>query len=149
MTSPKKLFDHLNAIYADQTVAYFDTLEDIERKDFNIYMINRFLSMNPREVPIVNLMQQYYYSFDSRSAYLFYSQLVPKGKQFNKYVKGTKEEKIERWLIEIVAQHFSVSMKEAVEYITLMYLTDAGKDELREICVRFNIESKRLKKVNL
>jgi hypothetical protein len=146
---PKKLFDHLNAIYADQTAGYFDGLDDVERKDFNTYMINRFLSMNPRDVPVVNLMQQYYNSFDARSTYLFYSRLIPKGKQFNKYVKGATEEKIERWLLELVATYFEVSTKESLDYVTLMMQTEQGKNELREICVRFNIDKKKLKKVDL
>lgn len=148
-TVPKTLFDHLKAIYGDQRIEYFDELRDFEKKTFEVYMINRFLSMNPDHLPLVNEMQLYYSSFGSRESYLFYSQMIPKRPQFHKYIKAKTADKYERWLVEIVAEYFEVSTIEATDYIQQFYLTDAGKDELRDICRTKNIPDKKLKKVKL
>jgi hypothetical protein len=148
-TVPKTLIDHVKAIYEDQRVAYFDDLREFEKKTYEPYMVNRFLSMNPDYLPLVNEAQQYYDAFGPRESYLFYSHLLPKGRQFYKYVKAKATEKIEKWLVEIVAKHFEVSTGEASDYIRVMIQTEAGKDELRLICRAFNIPEKKFKKVNL
>lgn len=145
----KTLFDHINAIYTDQSLDYFDKLDESDRKTFSVYMVNRFLSMNRHQIPVVNEFQKYWSETGPREAYLFYSQALPKGKQFNKYVKGAKEEKYEPWLVELVGRYFSVSKKDALDYLDIFYATDAGKADLRSICEMFAVEPKKIKKVKL
>jgi hypothetical protein len=148
-TVPKTLIDHVKAIYEDQRVEYYDELRDFERKTFEPYMVNRFLSMNPDQLLLVNEAQLYYDSIGPRESYLFYSQLIPKGKQFHKYVKAKVTGKYERWLLDAVAAYFEVSRAEATDYVRILYLTDAGRDELRMICKTANIPDKKLQKANL
>ena len=80
MSAPKKLFDHLNAIYLNQSPQYWESLTEAERKSYSTFMINRFLSMNMNYIEIVNALQEYYGSIGPRESYLFYSDLLPKGK---------------------------------------------------------------------
>ena len=50
------LFDFLNQItYYKQP---WDTFTDDDKAEFNTYMINRFISMNPDYVDVVNTIQK-------------------------------------------------------------------------------------------
>jgi len=141
----KGLFDHIEAIYTNQRSDYFDTLTEADKKSYSNYMVNRFISMNPHQVPFVNEIQKY--NLDSKLHYLFYSQVLPKGKQFNKYIKKTKEVKYEDWLIDIITKHFSVSVVEAEEYLEIYY--KQNKSALKMLCEAYGVDSKKLKKAKL
>lgn len=145
MNKPKGLFEHIDAIYTNQRSDYFDTLTEADKKSYSNYMVNRFISMNPHQVPFVNEIQKY--NLDSKLHYLFYSQVLPKGKQFNKYIKKTKEVKYEDWLIDIVTKHFSVSVVEAEEYLEIYY--KQNKSALKMLCEAYGVDSKKLKKAKL
>jgi hypothetical protein len=143
----KGLFDHINSIYTDQSVDYWKKITESDRKTFSTYMVNRFISMNEDYTPLVNEYQLYGLQNDSRITYLFYSQMIPKGRQFNKYIKATDSDKFEEWLIDLVRKHFEISSKEAIEYIKLYYHTNATA--LRTICERYGTDPKLLKKAGL
>jgi hypothetical protein len=145
----RSLFDHLNEICTRQDINYFDNLDEVDKKTFSVYMVNRFLSMEPKFLPIVNEFQVYYDSFGPREAYLFYSQFLPKTKKFLKYVKSTITEKYEPWLIDVVALHFKVSRVDASDYLYTFYLTDSGKSHLRRLCENYCIDPKLIKKAKL
>lgn len=53
----------------------------------------------------------------------------------------------ESWLVELVAKHYMVSQSEAVTYLDIYY--DRDKDGLRELCEKYGIDKKQLKKVKL
>lgn len=145
MTKQKSLFDHVDNIYTNQKIDYFDTLTDADKKSYNNYMVNRFLSMNPHQLPIINEIQKY--NIDNETHYLFCSQLLPRGKQFNKYIKKTKDVKYEEWLVDMVTKHFNVSKSEAEEYLEIYY--KQNKSALRMLCETYGVDSKRLKKAKL
>ena len=144
-TKTKSLFDHVDAIYTNQKIDYFGTLTEADKKSYNNYMVNRFLSMNIHQLPFVNELQKY--TLDTKTHYLFFSQLLPRGKQFNKYVKKTKEVKYEDWLINIVVRHFQISTSEACEYLEIYY--KHHKSSLKELCQMYGVDSKQLKKAKL
>lgn len=141
----KTLFDHINEIYQSQKKNYFAGLDDGEKRTYSNYMVNRFLSMNIHQLPLVNEIQKY--NIPSEIHYLFFSTTVPRGKQYNKYVKSKKENKYEGWLVELMAKHYMVSQAEATEYLDIYYAKD--KDSLRELCEKYGIDKKQLKKVKL
>lgn len=146
---PKTPFSHIDAIYNNQRLDYYDSLSDVDKKSFSPYVISMGISMNPDFLPIVNEANKYWDQLDSRSLYLFYSQILPKGKYYNKWVKGTKEVTYEDWLVDLVGRKFEVSQSEAKIYLRIFYKTDEGRDELRAICEGFGIDAKKLKKVKL
>jgi hypothetical protein len=145
----KSPFDHVNAIYTDQSIDYFDTLEDADKKTFTQYMVNRIISMTPNYLPVVNELQQYYGQIGSRETYLFYSQLLPRRKVYNKYVKGEKDDKYEFWLIDLLVTEYTISRAEALYYLGILYQTDEGKEELRFICQKYGTDPKKIKKAKL
>lgn len=144
----KELFDFLDGITTNQSPEFFDELTDAEKKTYKYskYMIHRFLSMNVNYAPIVNVLQQYT-NVPERQHYLFLTSMLPKGKQYNKYVKGSKDEKYQPWLVTLITKHFHVSTKEAIEYLELYYLHD--KMALRKLCEQYGIEQKLLKVAKL
>jgi hypothetical protein len=141
----KTLFDHINEIYQSQKKNYFSTLDDGEKRTYSAYMVNRFLSMNIHQLPLVNEIQKY--SLPNEAHYLFFATTIPRGKQYNKYVKAAKETKYEEWLIALVAKHYCVSEVEAVSYLEIYYRDN--KSALRELCERYGIDPKVIKKVKL
>lgn len=144
----KDLFEFLNGIYTDQTSEFFDSLTDTEKKQYRYarYMIHRFLSMNVNYSQVVNLIQQYS-AIPDRAHYLFLVNMLPRGKQYHKYVKGSKDEKYEKWLVELVAKHYHVSISESIEYLEIYY--QSNKAALRELCSLYGIDSKQIKKAKL
>jgi len=144
-SSSKGLFDHITAIYQVQNRKYFSTLTDGDKKTYSNYMVNRFLSMNIHQLPLVNEIQKY--TLPSDVHYLFYATAVPRGKQYNKYVKSKSESKYEKWLVELVATHFLVSQDEAIFYLDIYYEKDT--DGLRTICQMYGVDPKDIKKAKL
>ena len=125
---PATIFDHLANITWKKTP--WDTLDEASQKSFSPYLINRWLSMNMDFIDIVNELQRYTIGQVSPAeTYKLYFDILPKQKQFNKYIKGTKSDKYNQNLVELLSQHFLVSEKEAKEYIDI-YL-DTNVDELK------------------
>lgn len=143
----KGLFDHINAIYQDQSLDYWDKLDESDRKTYSTYMVNRFLSMNMDYIPFVNAFQKYNGEVNNKISYLFYSQLLPRGRQFNRYIKGSKEEKYEAWAIDLIARYFGVSLREAEEYIGLWLQSKEGTEEFKQVLTAFGVEPKKIQKV--
>ncbi len=141
----KTLFDHINAIYQDQRKNYFSTLDDGEKRTYSPYMVNRSLSMNIHQLPLVNEIQKYNLPPDVH--YLFYATTIPRGKQFNKYVKAKKEDKYEEWLVTLVAKHYTISETEAKDYLEIYYRDD--KAGLRSLCEKYGVDPKTIKKAKL
>ena len=130
------LFDHLNAIYTNQSITYFDELEDKDRKTFDSFMIHRLVSMNEDLVDVANLIQRY--ELSPREVYLFYSQILPKKRRYAKYIKRQETgKKLKPEIVEVVAHHFSVSKKEAEDYIRLCAKTEDGKEFLRKLSLQY------------
>jgi len=73
--------------------------------------------------------------------------MLPKGRQFNKYIKGQKEDTYESWLVELVSKYFNVSTVEATTYLDIYYEHNRGA--LRILCELHGIDSKQLKKAKL
>jgi hypothetical protein len=144
----KGLFDFLTAITTDQSIQYFDEMSDADKKSYkgSRYMLHRFLSMNVHYAPIVNMIQKYTMLPD-RSHYQLLINLLPRGKQYNKYIKGSRDEKYEKWLVDLVSNHYNVSKVEAIEYIEIYYKQD--KKALKTLCEMYAVDKKDIKKAKL
>jgi hypothetical protein len=147
-STAKGLFDFVNAITADQSMKFFEELSDMEKKAYknSRYMIHRFLSMNMNYAPVVNIAQKYT-SMPERAHYLFLTNILPKGKQYNKYIKGSKDDRYESWLVDLIAKHYDVSQVEAISYLEIYYKDD--KPALRSLCEKYGVDPKVIKKVKL
>ena len=75
--------------------------------------------------------------------------MLPKGKQWLKYIKGRSDMDYPNWLINIIANHEEVSKKEAYDMIEMYMLTEGGMLELGEICRKWGIEEKKIEELGI
>ena len=57
MKKPKTIFDHLAGITHKKTK--WEDLTEADQKSFSPYLINRWLSMSPQLIEIVDMFQHY------------------------------------------------------------------------------------------
>jgi len=119
-----------------------DFTED-EQKKFSPFIINRWLSMDKDFLEIVNFFQKYSIgTLEPREVYKWYCDMLPKGKRFNKYIKGKKDKKYNTELIDIMVQHFECSKSQVKDYLDLI-----AKDELIEILEKYGMNEKTIKRL--
>ena len=147
MSRSKSLFDHIKEITSVQKQNYWDTLSDGDKKTWSNYMVHRFLSMKMDWVELVNELQKY--NLKPKELYKLYTNVLPKGKQWLKYIKGEKKLQYADWLVNVVANEMKVSKKEAYEAVDMYMLSEGGILELREICVKWGVEPKKIEKAGL
>ena len=119
-----------------------DFTED-EQKKFSPFIINRWLSMDSEFLELVNYFQKYSIgTLEPREVYKWYCYVLPKGKRFNKYVKGKKYNKYDIELINIIITHFECSKLQAQDYLELIH-----KNELIEILEKYGKDKKTIKRL--
>ena len=143
----KSLFDHVRQVTSVQNPNYWDEISEEDKKSWSNYMVNRFLSMKMDWIEVVNEFQKY--NLKPKELYKLYINVLPKGKQWLRYVKGENDMSHPNWLINIVVNHEQISKKEAVEYIGLLMLTEGGMLELGELSRKWGVEETKIKKAGL
>ena len=143
----KGLFDHITHITQKQTKGYWNSLNETEKKQWSNYMIHRFLSMKMEYVDVVNEIQRY--NLKPKDLYKLYTNVLPKKKEWLRYVKGKKTMKYEKWVVEIVAKHYESSLSEAREYLDVFYSTEQNKANLKTILQKYGSDPKEIRKLNL
>ena len=147
MIKKKSLFDHINQITSIQNPNYWDDTSDEDKKSWSNYMIHRFLSMKMEWIELVNEIQKY--NLQPKDLYKLYTNVLPKGKQWLKYIKRRNQMDYPNWLINIVTNHEEISKKEAIEYIDMLMLTEGGMLELGELAQKWGIEPKKIEDAGL
>ena len=143
----KGLFDHITHITQKQTKGYWDSLNETEKKQWSNYMIHRFLSMKMEYVDVVNEIQRY--NLKPKDLYKLYTNVLPKKKEWLRYVKGKKTMKYEKWVVEIIAKHYESSLSESREYLDVFYSTEQNKANLKTILQKYGADPKEIRKLNL
>ena len=122
---------------------HWDDFTEDEQKKFSPFIINRWLSMDKDFIEIVNFFQKYSIgTLEPREVYKWYCDMLPKGKRFNKYIKGKKDKKYNTELIDIMVQHFECSKSQVKDYLDLI-----AKDELVEILEKYGMNEKTIKRL--
>lgn len=145
----KSLFDHLKQITEVQDPKYWDTLDESSKKTWSNYMVHRFLSMNPDWVELISELQPYTQVLEPKQLYLVYIGLLPRGRYYLRYVKGKKDNKYEKWLVDLIKLEYQSSVREAEDYCELLYATKEGKEQIKYICEKYGIESKKITTLKL
>ena len=128
------IFDWINQMLV--TKKHWDEFTEDEQKKFSPFIINRWLSMDKDFIEIVNVFQKYAIgTLESREVYKWYCDILPRGKRFNKYIKGKKDKKYDKEMINIISNHFEVSKKESKDYIDLL-----DKTEIKEIYKMYGVK---------
>ena len=135
------IFDWINQILIKKT--HWNDFTEDEQKKFSPYIINRCLSMDAEFIEIVNYFQKYSIgTLEPREVYKWYCDILPKGKRFNKYIKGKKDKKYDPELVDIACTYFECSKQQVGEYLELIH-----KEELREILGMYGTEKNQIKRM--
>ena len=143
----KNLFDHINAITSQQHPNYWDDISNEDKKSWSNYMVNRFLSMKMDWVELVNEVQKY--QLKPKELYKVYTDILPKKKQWLKYIKGDKSMKYPKWVYEIVAKHLEVSLREAAGAVEMYEISHGGQAELIDILIKYGRTEEEIRKIGL
>jgi len=128
------IFDWVNQIFVGKRP--WDSFSSEEQKKFSPFIINRFLSMDEELIEIVNMFQPYAIGMlESKDVYEFYRNLFPKGKRYNKYIKGKRDKKYDKELIQLVSKHFEVSKNESKTYVDLL-----SKKDIKELYETYGVK---------
>ena len=135
------IFDWINQILVKKT--HWNDFTEDEQKKFSPFIINRWLSMDKDFLEIVNYFQKYSIgTLEPREVYKWYCDMLPKGKRFNKYIKGKKDKKYNTELIDIMVTHFECSKLQVKDYLDLI-----AKDELIAILEKYGMNEKTIKRL--
>lgn len=106
------LFEHLDGLTIHKKE--FDPNNDEQKKSYEPFMINRFVSMIDVYIPIINEINKYP-NVPKETHYRFLQKTLPKRKQFFKYIKKKKDVTIEEK--KKVMEYYECSMREAEMYV--------------------------------
>ena len=113
-------FDHIKNLHTKKR--RWDDFNDEEKKSFNVFIINKALSMNPNYLGIVNMIQNYTglnQILSPKEVFNIYFNLLPNKFRFYKWIKGQKNKK-DKEKAEYLAMHFKVSTREAYDYLKIL-----------------------------
>ena len=113
-------FDHIKNLHTKKR--RWEDFNDEEKKSFNVFIINKGLSMNPNYLGIFNMVQNFTglnKIISPKEVFNIYFNLLPNNFRFYKWIKGEKTKK-DKEKAEYLAMHFKVSTREAYDYLQLL-----------------------------
>jgi len=113
-------FDHIKNLHTKKRT--WNDFNDEEKKSFNVFIINKGLSMNPDYLGIVNMVQNFTglnQVISPKEVFNIYFGLLPNKFRFYKWIKGEKTKK-DKEKAEYLAMHFKVSTREAYDYLQIL-----------------------------
>ena len=113
-------FDHIKNLHTKKR--HWEDFNDEEKKSFNVFIINKALSMNPSYLVIVNMIQNFTglnQILSQKEVFNIYFNLLPSKFRFYKWIKGEKNKK-DKEKAEYLAMHFKVSTREAYDYLKIL-----------------------------
>jgi len=134
----KNIFDWIKEITYTKSLSEKFTGEDW--KNFNTYLIHRYLSMSQEYIDIVNYVQTIPYT-EKEKVYKIYCSIIPKRNVWLKYTKSNKKSNPDI-LLQYVAKEYAISLGEAKEYIYFL-----GKEGITDILTRHGVDEKEQKKL--
>jgi len=137
----KTLFEHLSGIKEKKTP--WESLSVMDRKSFEPFMVNRFLSMNMELLELVNELQMYTIGqLSPKDVYKLYLEVLPKKRSFDKYIKAKGSDKYNDKVLEYLSRYFEVSHREVKDYLEIL-----TKQDVVEIIQKYGVEKKEAEKL--
>ena len=113
-------FEHVKNLHTKKR--RWEDFNDEEKKSFNVFIINKTLSFNPKYLSIVNMIQNFTglnQILSQKEVFNLYFSLLPTKFRFYKWIKGIKTKK-DKEKAEYLAMHFKVSIREAYDYLKIL-----------------------------
>ncbi|MEK6884761.1 MAG: DNA polymerase clamp loader subunit A, partial [Nanoarchaeota archaeon] len=134
----KSAFDWVKEIMTNKRP--WSSFTDEEKNNYNVFMVNKVLSMTPDYVEVINYVQKIPYT-EKEKYYRVYCEMIPKKYIFSKYIKSSKKT-ANKDVLEKVAQFYECSLGEAEEYVSIL-----RKEGVVDILNKLGIEEKEQKKL--
>lgn len=135
-----KIFDWLKQITLDKKP--WSSFSEDDKLSFNVYMIHRYLSMEPKYIDIVNYVQAIPHN-EKEKIYKIYCDMIPKRNVLLKYIKSSfSKKKTSDAVLQFIAKEYTCSLGEAEEYVSLL-----GKDGIISILNKHGVDEKDQKKL--
>ena len=131
-------FDHIKNLHTKKR--RWEDFNDEEKKSFNIFIINKGLSMNPDYLGIVNMVQNFTglnQILSQKEVFNLYFSLLPNKFRFYKWIKGEKTKK-DKEKAEYLAMYYKVSIREAYDYLQIL-----DRKTVKSIIKNYKNESQR------
>ena len=131
-------FDHIKNLHTKKR--RWEDFNDEEKKSFNVFIINKGLSMNPGYLGIVNMVQNFTglnQILSPKEVFNLYYSLLPNKFRFYKWIKGEKTKK-DKEKAEYLVIHFKVSTREAYDYLQIL-----DRKTINSIIKNYKNESQR------
>jgi hypothetical protein len=110
-------------------------------KDFNQFMINRILSMNPNYLEVVDYISGLKIDGNEK-IYRVYCDIIPKSnKVFFSYIKSQAQNH-NKELLKYISNYYLCGFNEASDYIDIM-----GEDEMKMLLEKYGLENKEINKL--
>ena len=135
------IIDWINQLLVNKK--HWNEFTEDEQKKFNPFIINRWLSMDKDFIEVVNVFQKYAIgTLEPREVYKWYCEVLPRGKRYNKYIKGKKSKKYDKELVDILVKYFECSKLHVNDYIELM-----SREEISNILMMYGKDEKTIKRL--
>lgn len=108
------LFDYLKAVTNPKVELDFS--DPVVSKDYDIYMMNRWISMCETFLPVCSQINMY--DLPKEAHYKYYKSLLPQRNIFFEYIKKEKDFTFEEK--KILAKHFCANIRKIDEMIDMM-----------------------------
>ena len=131
------IFDYISWLTNEKKT--WEQLSYEDKKNFNVFIVNRFLSMDLYLCEAINDMQEYTLSMDKAIVWKIYSSILPKQKLYLKYIKSELIEGINEKDIFYFVKHFNCTEKQAVEYLQLLKKKNL-EESIEEIKTNYKYE---------
>ena len=132
------LFDWLKEITG--TKKQWSSFNEEDQKQFNPYMVHRYISMYEPYIEVVNVAQLLPQN-DKEKIYKFYCSMIPKSNVWLKYVKGSRK-KTNETLLKYVSDYYTISIGEAEDYVFIL-----KKEGLHQLLEKSGVNEKEIKKL--
>jgi hypothetical protein len=132
------LFDWLKEITG--TKKQWSSFNEDDQKQFNPYMVHRYISMYEPYIEVVNFAQLLPQN-DKEKIYQFYCAMIPKNNIWLKYIKGSKKKPNET-ILKYIADYYTISFGEAEDYIYML-----KKEGIGYILEKSGVDEKEIKKL--
>ena len=129
------IIDYINWLTIDKK-KWID-LSKQDQKNFQPYIVNRWLSMDLLYCEAINELQQYTMGMDKSLVWKMYYEFLPKEKVYIKYIKTKNLENISDEEVECFKKYFLISERECIEYLQLLKSIPNGEEEINKIKYNF------------
>jgi hypothetical protein len=138
------IFELISSVTDNKTS--WDALGESAHKDWNSYIINRFLSMNFHLTESVNDFQMYSPMMaDKRMYHTFLRHVLPEKRLYFKYMKSTNRIEISSEFVDILRNHYQCGRRAIYELIEVM--SHVGFDEIISVISLYGLQPEKIEQL--